>query len=117
MEKVVEFYANLNVDGFRLDAISHLAKDRTFASVKNLKKTYIGFTNQPDNYKYLKRFKKTFLKHDLVTMGELCGFSTPKQVKKYCDEETLDMVFSFEQDDIFTDDFKINTKKLIKIRK
>ena len=73
MEKVIDFYGDLGVDGFRVDAISHIGKDLNFADAKNLKKTYKSFSNLPNTHRYLKRFNKTFTKNNLVTMGELGG--------------------------------------------
>ena len=62
MEKVIDYYGSLGVDGFRVDAIAHLGKDLTFNDAKNLKKTYKSFSNMSNNHKYLKRFNKYLYK-------------------------------------------------------
>jgi len=117
MEKVIDFYAELEVDGFRVDAIAHIGKDLTFADAKKPKKTYKSFSNLPNTHKYLKRFNKTFSKNNLVTMGELGGDPTQKDLIKYTTEKELDMIFSFEHMSVFNEDFTINTKALLKTLK
>lgn len=117
MERVIEFFGELGVDGFRVDAIAHIGKDLTFADAKNLKKTYKSFSNLPNTHEYLKRFYKTFSKHNLVTMGELGGDPSKQDLIKYTTENELDMVFSFEQMSVFTKDHKINRRALLKTLK
>ena len=56
MEKVIDFYGELGVDGFRVDAIAHIGKDLTFADARDLNKTYKSFSNLPNTHEYLKRF-------------------------------------------------------------
>ncbi len=117
MEKVIEFFGELGVDGFRVDAIAHIGKDLTFADAKNLKKTYKSFSNLPNTHEYLKRFNKTFAKNNLVTMGELGGDPSKKDLVKYTTENELDMIFSFEQMAVFKKDHTINRRALLKTLK
>jgi len=117
MEKVIDFYGELKVDGFRVDAIAHIGKDLTFADAKNPKKTYKSFSNLPNTHQYLKRFNKTFAKNNLVTMGELGGDPSKKDLIKYTTEKELDMIFSFEQNDVFRKNSTINVRKLYKTLK
>jgi len=117
MEKVIDYFGELGVDGFRVDAIAHIGKDLTFADAKNLKKTYKSFSNLPNTHAYLKRFNKTFSKNNLVTMGELGGDPSKKDLIKYTTENELDMIFSFEQMSVFKKDHTINRKALIKTLK
>ena len=117
MEKVIDYYGELEVDGFRVDAISHIGKDLTFADAKDLKKTYKSFSNLPNNHQYLKRLNKAFTRNNLVTMGELGGDPTKKDLIKYTTQKELDMIFSFEQMGTFNKDFTINTKELLKTLK
>ena len=114
MEKVIDFYGELEVDGFRVDAIAHIGKDLTFADAKNIKKTYKSFSNLPNTHQYLKRFYKTFAKNNLVTMGELGGDPSKKDLITYTTKQELDMIFSFEQMSVFNNKKIINTKKLLK---
>lgn len=117
MEKVIDYYSQLEIDGFRVDAISHIGKDLTFKDAKDLNKTYKSFSNLPNNHKYLKRLNKIFTKNNLVTMGELGGNPTKKDLIKYTTQKELDMIFSFEQMDTFNKNFTINPKALIKTLK
>ena len=114
MEKVIEHFGLLGVDGFRVDAIAHIGKDLTFSDAKNIKKTYKSFSNLPNTHEYLKRFNKTFTKHNLVTMGELGGDPTKQDLVKYTTQNELDMIFSFEHTHTFNSDFTINHKALYK---
>lgn len=118
MEKVIDYYGSIGVDGFRVDAIAHLGKDLTFNDAKNLKKTYKSFSNLPNNHKYIKRFNKYFTRNNLVTMGELGGDPTTKDIMKYTTEKELDMIFSFEQMGVFNNkNHTINSKGLLKTLK
>ena len=118
MEKVIDYYGSIGVDGFRVDAIAHLGKDLTFNDAKNLKKTYKSFSNLPNNHKYIKRFNKYFTRNNLVTMGELGGDPTTKDIMKYTTEKELDMIFSFEQTSVFNNkNHTINLKGLLKTLK
>ena len=117
MEKVIDFYGQLDVDGFRVDAIAHLGKDLEFKDAKNLKKTYKSFSNLPNNHRYLKRFNKAFTRNNMVTMGDLGGDPSTKDIIKYTTENELDMVFSFEQMGVFNSNHTINPKGLLKTLK
>ncbi len=117
MEKVIDYYGDLQVDGFRVDAIAHIGKDPNFADAKNLKKTYKSFSNLPNTHRYLKRFNKAFTRNNLVTMGELGGDPSKKDLIKYTTQKELDMIFSFEQMSVFNPDFTINSKALLKTLK
>lgn len=113
MEKVIDYFGSLGVDGFRVDAISHIGKDLTFADAKDLTKTYKSFSNQENTHTYLKRFNKAFVKNNLVTMGELGGDPTEADLIRYTTEKELDMIFSFEQMDVFNESHKINIDGLM----
>lgn len=117
MEKVINYFGALGVDGFRVDAISHLGKDLTFLDAKDEGKTYKSFSNLENNHKYLKRFNKAFQRNNMVTMGELGGDPTEEDLIKYTTEKELDMIFSFEQMGVFTFDNKINRSELLKVLK
>lgn len=113
MEKVIDYFGSLGVDGFRVDAISHIGKDLTFADAKDLTKTYKSFSNQENAHTYLKRFNKSFSKNNLVTMGELGGDPSQADLIRYTTEKELDMIFSFEQMDVFNDKHTINIDGLM----
>ncbi len=113
--KVIEFYAGLNVDGFRVDAIAHIGKDLSFKDGKK-GKTYKAFSNKPKAHEYLKRLNKVFEKNGLMTMGEMGGDPKKSDLIKYTHGE-LSMVCSFEQMGIFNKSGTINKKALLKTLK
>lgn len=117
MEKVINFYSNLKIDGFRVDAISHLGKDLSFENAKKIEKSYEHFSNLKSNHEYIKRFNKIFVKNNLVTMGELGGNPTKKDLVEYTTKKELDMIFSFEQLNVFNKKNKVNCNKLLETLK
>ena len=117
MEKVIDYYGALNVDGFRVDATAHIGKDLTFKDAKNVKKSFNSFSNLPNTHKYLKRFNKAFKKYDMVTMGELGGEPTNEDLLEYTTKKELDMIFTFEHKYCFNKKFKIKRNKLLKTLK
>ena len=117
MEKVINYFNSLGVDGFRLDAISHLGKDLTFVDADDESKTFKKFSNLENNHKYLKRFNKSFRYNKMVTMGELGGEPTEDDLIRYTAEKEIDMIFSFEQMDVFSAENKISREGLMKVLK
>lgn len=113
MEKVLKFYAEMGVDGFRIDAVAHIGKNLTFEDCKNENKSFTEYSNLSNTHKYLKKFNTFFSKYNLVTMGELGGEPTKKDLLKYSKKKELDMVFSFEQLGVFSKENKIECNKLI----
>ncbi len=103
--KIAKTLIDKGVDGFRLDAISHLAKekkfmDSTFPSDENgLVYDTSKFSNRKEVYKYLKRLnKKVFSKHDIVTIGEAGGCLPAKESLKLVNYKNgpLNMAFNFD---------------------
>lgn len=97
MSSVIEFWAKCGVDGFRVDAISHIGKDEKFSNGKS-DKTYKKFSNLESGHKHLQKFAGVFNEYGLMTMGELGGDPTFADKLKYsgCESNELNMVFSFE---------------------
>lgn len=102
---VARFYLDLGVDGFRLDAIAHLARDTSFADSTMPTESdgtvldYRKFSNLPKLFDYLHEFKKEVLDHyDAVTIGEVGGGVTPEESLKYSGFEggAINMVFNFD---------------------
>ena len=114
IEKIISYYSKLGVDGFRLDAVSHIAKDLSFLSVKNSEKSYKSFSNLPQIHDYLKKLSTAFKLNNMVTMGELGGNPTTQDIIKYTNEHEIDMTFSFEQVNVFKKNKKVNLGKLKK---
>lgn len=113
--EVVDFYGNMGVDGFRVDAVAHIGKDLKFKDGKK-GKTYLRFSNQPNAHKYLQKLNAVFKKNNMVTIGELGGDPDDKALLKYTHNE-LDMVCSFEHMGVFGDKHTINTSALLKTLK
>ena len=77
-------YLDLGVDGFRLDAIAHLARDTSYqdstykTEADGTVLDYNKFSNLPKMFDYLSEFKKQVLsKYDCVTVGEVGGGVSP----------------------------------------
>ncbi len=123
--EIAEFYLNLGVDGFRLDALAHLAKNTTFEDSKvplnSLGLAYdpSEFSNRPELRDYLNELKdKVFSRHDCLIIGEMGGCVSPEEVAALTDRQSgpIDMAFNFDtvwengsylsigkkKDDIFT---------------
>lgn len=102
---IARFYLDLGVDGFRLDAVSHLGKDLSFSD-STLPVDSDGmvldsskFANREEVFTYLREFRKEVLDHyDCLTIGEAGGCLTPEESLKMTDIEkgSIDMVFNFD---------------------
>jgi oligo-1,6-glucosidase len=102
---IARFYLDLGCDGFRLDAVAHLARDLTFkdstypTNEMGMVLDFRKFSNRPQIYDYLAEFKKEVLDHyDCVTVGEVGGAVSVEDSLKYSGYETgsLNMVFNFD---------------------
>lgn len=102
---IAEFYLDLGVDGFRLDALAHLAKNETFEDSKvplnSLGLAYdpSEFSNRPELLGYLNELKdKVFSHHDCLIIGEMGGCASPEEVSRLADRRNgpIDMAFNFD---------------------
>ena len=103
--EIARHYLEMGVDGFRLDAVAHLAKDLSFTD-SNLPLDEKGncydttrFSNRPEVFDYLQEFKReVFSKYECLTIGEVGGSITPEESLKYSDREygCIDMAFNFD---------------------
>lgn len=103
--QVARFWLDLGCDGFRLDAIAHLAKDLSFKdSTINIDHNGLAFdpskfSNRPEIFEYLKEFKEEVLDHyDCMTVGEVGGGANVLEGLKYANYQNgyLNMVFNFD---------------------
>ena len=103
MIEVAKTWLNWGVDGFRLDAVSHL--DRApFEDAKALPNEkypldWFKFSNLPKVHDYLKKLnKEVFSVHDCVAIGEVGGSASIESGLNYSafDSNELSMVFSFD---------------------
>jgi glycosidase len=103
--EIARFYLDKGVDGFRLDAVAHLAKDLTFSDAMGktdrdgLVYDTSKFSNRPELFTYLRDFKDQVLSHyPCCTVGEAGGCISPEDALRLADREngSISMVFNFD---------------------
>ncbi|TXT19801.1 MAG: Alpha amylase catalytic domain protein [Erysipelotrichaceae bacterium] len=116
MFKMASWWLDQGVDGFRVDAIAHLARDLTFTdSTMPLNQYHVApdwgkFSNRDELYDYLKEFNEKVLSHyDCMSVGEVGGGASVDAGVKYAgyDANIFNMVFNFDtcwQNNIFSND-------------
>ncbi len=117
MKEVANFWLDLGVDGFRLDAVAHLGRslileDSSIDPNEKYQKDWRKFSNLEETFIYLNEFKEdVFSKRDIVTVGEVGGSATINEALKYSNlkDGSLKMVFNF--DHIWSNNVKNITKK------
>ena len=102
---IARFYLELGCDGFRLDAVTHLAKDLSFedSAMKpdpnGLVLDTSKFSNRPRLYDYLSEFREEVFSHyDCLVVGEAGGCISPEESLKLVEKPgaPLNMVFNFD---------------------
>ena len=125
VKKIMRFWLDMGVDGFREDVITYIAKapglPNSFPKlpVANGMKHY---SNKPDAHKYLMEFKRDVLDYyDCFVVGESPTTTVDTALKYVSDgpEKVLDEMISFEhmEADCFLNDFvplPFNLKKMKK---
>ena len=98
---IVEFWAEKGVDGFRMDVISLISKQKEFSDTiydnyKDTINTY--YANGPNIHNYLKEMNTEVLnKYDLMTVGEGPGIDLENGLNYVHHERNeLNMVFHFD---------------------
>ena len=132
MFKMAKWWLDLGIDGFRVDAIAHLARDLSFSdSTLPLNSHHVApdwgkFSNRPELFGYLKEFnEKVLSKVDCMTVGEVGGGASVEAGVKYAgyDSHIFNMVFNFDtcwknnlfgNDHLKEEDIKINVLELKK---
>ena len=103
--QLARFYLDKGVDGFRLDALAHLARDLSFQDSKvALDENGLAFdtskySNRPPLFDYMREFKeKVFSHYDCVTIGEVGGGISPTESLKLSgyQDGSISMVFNFD---------------------
>lgn len=106
--KMMKWWLDKGIDGFRMDVINALAKAEGFpdAPTDGKKGRYVFcpslYFNQPGIHEYLKEMNREVLsKYDIMTVGETGGV-TPEEALLYVgeDRDELNMVFQFEHMEI-----------------
>ncbi len=101
--KMMTWWCDKGIDGFRMDVISLISKDQSYADLPVQEGNLYGnvdryLANGPRVHEFLKEInRKVLFKYDLVTVGETTGV-TIEEAKKYAGFNTneLNMVFQFE---------------------
>lgn len=102
MLEVAEYYLKLGIDGFRLDAVSHLAKEKTFRNSLKCKKGEIDtnkYSNRKEVFEYLRPLKKLSEKYNAIIVGEVGGNAGTRLLKKFTNykDGVMDIAFTFNQ--------------------
>ncbi|GAB2562570.1 glycoside hydrolase family 13 protein [Gracilibacillus alcaliphilus] len=101
--EMVNWWLDKGIDGFRVDAISHIKKAPDFPDLPNpdgLKyvPSFAGHMNQPGIDVFLSELaEKTIHRYDIMTVGEANGVGV-EDAEKWVGEENgyFDMIFQFE---------------------
>jgi len=95
--RMMRYWLDKGIDGFRMDVINLLAKVKGFPDADNPDNiNYLG--NNPGIHEYLQEMHEKVLKHyDIFTVGEI-PFVTPQDGVKYVGEDRneLNTLFHFE---------------------
>lgn len=102
--QIARHYVGLGVDGFRMDAISHLAKNPTFedSPLKAGKEGYVldpsEFSNRPELLGYLKEFREKGVNENTLLVGEVGGCVQPEQARLFSERGRgpINLVFNFD---------------------
>ncbi|MDQ0254624.1 oligo-1,6-glucosidase/alpha-glucosidase [Evansella vedderi] len=100
---MVNWWLDKGIDGFRVDAISHIKKVPGFPDLPNPKKkkyvpSFKGHMNRPGIHVFLEELKReTFANYDIMTVGEANGVKV-EQADEWVGEENgcFNMIFQFE---------------------
>ena len=101
---MVNWWLDKGIDGFRVDAISHIKKVAGFPDLPNPnKKKYVdsmaGYRNREGIQTFLEELKReTFAKYDVMTVGEVNGVSIEGGRRE---KGKFDMIFQFEHLDLW----------------
>ncbi len=111
--KMINWWLDKGIDGFRVDAISHIKKEKGLKDIHNPKNldyvpSFEKHMNVEGIQKYLKELKEnTFDKYDIITVGEANGVNI-SQAPQWVGEKDgkFNMIFQFEHLDLWDVDHK-----------
>ncbi|EPZ37851.1 alpha-glucosidase [Anoxybacillus ayderensis] len=100
---MINWWLDKGIDGFRVDAISHIKKKEGLPDLPNPKgldyvPSFDGHMNQEGIMEYLRELKaQTFARYDIMTVGEANGV-TVEEAEDWVGEENgiFNMIFQFE---------------------
>ena len=124
VKKILRFWLDMGVDGFREDVITFISKPEGLPDDKLMpaSKGIFMFNHGPRLHEYLEEFKRdVFSKYDCMILAE-APLVTPKKALKYIDERNspvLDMMiqFSTQEADCFMTDYIHRPFNLRKLKK
>lgn len=102
--KMINWWFDKGIDGFRVDAITHIQKSFEDGDIQyaknetNFKPAFERYTNRPGILEHLRELRdETFSKHDIMTVGEANGVS-PDDAENWVGFENgiFNMIFQFE---------------------
>jgi len=105
MTAMTQWWLDFGVDGFRVDAIAHLAKDMTFtdslqeANSFGVVPDWSKFSNRKELFGYLHELHDNVLnKYDCLTVGEVGGGANVAEAVNYAGyhARAFNMVFNFD---------------------
>lgn len=106
----VNWWLEKGIDGFRIDAISHIKKTSDLPDMPNPEgEEYVSsfdmHMNQEGIHEFLEEFKnKTYANYDVMTVGEANGVSAEEANLWVGENGKMDMVFQFEHLDLWNKD-------------
>lgn len=109
--KMINWWLDKGIDGFRIDAISHIKKDTEFSDMPNIEnKQYVSCFEKYMNVEGIHDFldeltENTFSKYDVMTVAEANGVSA-EDAEEWVGEEKgkFNMVFQFEHLDLWNNE-------------
>lgn len=109
--EIVNWWLDKGIDGFRVDAISHIKKVPGFPDLPNPENrkyvpSYEGHMNREGIHVFLEELKReTFSKYDIMTVGEANGVK-PEDADEWVGERNgkFNMIFQFEHLDLWGKD-------------
>lgn len=105
MYRVARYWLDLGVDGFRVDAIAHLARDLSFEdstlplNIHGVAPDWSKFSNRPELFTYINEFHdKVLSQYDCMTVGEVGGGARIESGLGYAayDARAFNMAFNFD---------------------
>ena len=110
IKKIIKFWLDMGVDGFRCDVINLISKDPKLPDGKGSGLVGVEhYANGVNLKKYLRELEEVHRNYDIMTVGE-CGVIGSKKSLEFTsgDKPLLNMVFNFDQVGVDGDGSKWN---------
>ncbi|MEH7343211.1 alpha-glucosidase [Bacillus sp. JJ1532] len=122
--EIVNWWIQKGIDGFRIDAISHIKKRAGLPNLPNSKKlkyvpSFQMHLNQKGIHELLKEFKeRTYGNSNVMTVGEANGV-TVKNARQWVGQKqgVMDMIFQFEHLGLWDPEDKDTELDIIELKK